>query len=80
MSKKSPPTDAELLANTYKEHERCINAMQDLVQKKIVPIDPVHVIGHLCTVDKAIEWYINKLEMERDALLYKVTAITAIVS
>lgn len=52
------------LQEKQKENDRCLNELQKICQKKIVPTDPVFVIGKLGTIDLAIEYYIDKLELE----------------
>lgn len=62
-------TDEQLMAKKHEEHERCIVALQDIVQKKIIPVAEVEIlIGVLQTVDAAIDWYIEKLERENHSL------------
>lgn len=58
----------EQLARKHKDNEDCLNKLQELVQEKIVPIDPVLIIGKLHTIDKAIKYYIELLETENREL------------
>ncbi len=46
------------------EESRCIKQLSDFVQERIVPVDPVHVVGKLANIADAIIWYIDKLEAE----------------
>ena len=59
-----PSIESQLIERKHKENEECLNSLQEIVQKKIVPIDPVFVVGKLKTIDSAITYYIEKLESE----------------
>lgn len=55
---------AVLMIRKAQEESECFDRLQQLVQNKVVPIDPVFVMVHCRTVDTAIEFYIDTLERE----------------
>lgn len=56
------------IARKRKEDEECLERIQQLVQEKIVPIDPSFVIGTLGKIDLAVDYYIELAERRNKAL------------
>lgn len=68
-------TEEELMARKHRENEECLDRLQDIVQEKIVPLDPIHVMGKLGTIDKAVAYYIEIAEQRNKTLTELVTKL-----